>query len=64
MDKDNNAYRLMDNLLMINRAVDDGMYSANRYHVNGADHHREDILETFEEINELTEEILEREKDG
>ena len=59
-DQDN-AFRLHDNLLMLNGHIDDALYQSHRYRHLGYDHQKKKSLSYVKKIHQLSGEILERE---
>ena len=54
------SYRMVNDLLSMDRSINEAMYDINRYQVNGYDHIREDALKEIEMVKEIAEETLER----
>lgn len=57
---DRDGYRLSEDVILINTAVNDALYSANRYQELGFDHLEESTLEHLEGVREMVDETIER----
>lgn len=56
------VFRLVEDLTMMLRSATDALYKTNRYRKVGYDHLHQDALDEVENVRDLADEILERER--
>ena len=55
------AYRLIENIILASDSLNDALYKANRYQAVEYEHLKEDSLQELRDVRDLIDEILERE---